>query len=271
LPQGASLERTLAVVDRWEAATRKVEGVRNILSLSESPFEPDSYRTNRGLLIIRLAPAGAGRPDLAAIAQSVRRIFPTFNEALLRLRDPAVPPLPGGDYSLRLAISSRAADGTERLYSVADELLKRLRENPRLTDVYSEFNGPVPSMSIVLDREKAAALGVSVEQVQKSIQAVVGRRGIEGSPEQLERVRSATVADAHGKSVPLESVVRITNGLSPAVIERLDLAEAIEITANVAPGISIKDGRALCEEAARTALPPEFSLTWLSAQPSPAK
>ena len=64
--------------------------------------------------------------------------------------------------------------------------------------------------------------------------------------------------------VPLKTLVQMTAKSGPIVIDRLNLEPMAEITANVAPGVSMAEARGQCEEEARRTLPKEYRLTWLS-------
>jgi multidrug efflux pump subunit AcrB len=269
LPDSASTERTLQVVRPLEALTRAVGGVREVLALSESPFDRSPTGSNRAYLLVRLQPAGKDRGSCESIMKSIRGVFDQFPGARLLLRDLGTPSaLPNGGYAVRLAVHTAADLGMSHLQATADSLAKRLNEKPILTDVFSSFRAHTPWLRLDIDRKKAVRLGVDVDQILKVLQSAyrLGQAGAREGPEALLREQ---VPNNKGERVPLAAVVQITAGSGPTVIDRLDLEATAEITANLAPGVSLAEARALCEEEARTTLPKEYRLTWLSEMPPP--
>jgi multidrug efflux pump subunit AcrB len=270
LPDSAATERTRDVVRRTEGdLTGEVGGVRDVLALSENPFDLSPPLSNKAFLLIRLDPAGKGRPDRESIMKSIRGVFSRFPEARLLVRDLAAPgALFGGGSPVRLAVHSAADLGVNQLQATADALVGQLNRNPRLNDVSTPFRANVPSLRLEIDRKEAARLGVAMDRIEEALRSATVR-GQPGSPGRAEELlRSLHVPDGQGKMVPLASVVRMTYGSGPVVIDRLDLEAMAEITANLAPGVSPAEARALCEEEARTTLPKEYRLTWLSEVPS---
>jgi HAE1 family hydrophobic/amphiphilic exporter-1 len=152
------------------------------------------------------------------------------------------------------------------LQTVADDLVRRLNEKPGLTDVFTSFRADVPSLHLDIDRKEADRLGVAVDQIFKVLRSALGR-GQTGNRGRLEALRSMKVANDRGQMVPLATVVRARVVSGPTVIYRLDREMMAEITANLAPGVSLAEARALCEQEAGTTLPKDYRLTWLSEMP----
>lgn len=240
----------------------RTDGVRDVLALSECPFDRSPAQSNRAFLLIRLTPAGEGRASREAIAKPIRGAFRQFPEAVLRLRDLSAPGVPGG-YPVRLAVHTRADLGASDLQAAADALADRLSRDAGLTDVFSTFRANVPSLLLEINRKEAARLGVAVDQIEKALRPAVGQNQ-PGSRERLEQLRLLRVPNGRGAMVPLAAVVRVREVSGPTVIDRLDLEPMAEITANLAPGVSLAEARARCEEEARTTLPQTCRLTWLS-------
>jgi HAE1 family hydrophobic/amphiphilic exporter-1 len=66
----------------------------------------------------------------------------------------------------------------DELYQVAPRLEAQLRELPGLQDVTSDLLLKNPEVNIDIDRDRAAALGVSVEQIQNSLYYAYGARQV---------------------------------------------------------------------------------------------
>lgn len=143
----------------------------------------------------------------------------------------------------------------ETLIEVATDMREKLAASGFATDVDTDYQVGMPELRIVPDRDRCADLGVSVEEVATTINALVGgvrsgkystggRRidirtrllaGQRTRPEDLSRLRVRT---ASGDLVPLSSLVKEEERPALQSVTRRDRERAISIYGNVAPGKS---------------------------------
>jgi multidrug efflux pump len=170
----------------------------------------------------------------------------------------------GGDASIVLG-------GTdyEELAAVAQRVIDRARtEAPGLIRPRMNYEPNSPRVLIDVDRERAAALGVSVAAIGRTLEATMGQRRVNSLTRdgeeyfiflQAERPARTEIADLTNKFVrsdrtgdliPLASVVTFRTVGDSAERRRLDRQAAVTIAANLAPGYSIGTALAWLEKAA---------------------
>jgi multidrug efflux pump len=141
----------------------------------------------------------------------------------------------------------------------------------RFVDADLQVNRPEGMISI--DRARAAELGISVHDIARTLQLAYGgarfgfflREGrqydVVGQVSREDRndprdLQSLHVRTAGGALVPMDSVVRFTETVSPAAIYRYDRFTSATVNAGLAPGYAIGDGIAALDEIAAELLPP---------------
>jgi multidrug efflux pump subunit AcrB len=143
----------------------------------------------------------------------------------------------------------------DKLVDLANGMRDKLQQSGMATDIDTDYQVGMPELRIVPDRARAADLGVSVEEVATTINALVGgvRSGKYSTggrridirtrllanqrtrPEDLSRLRVRT---SSGVLVPLSSLVKEDEQPALQSVTRRDRERAISIYGNVAPGKS---------------------------------
>jgi hydrophobe/amphiphile efflux-1 (HAE1) family protein len=161
-----------------------------------------------------------------------------------------------------------------KLIELSTDLREKLAASGFATDVDTDYQVGMPELRIVPDRARAADLGVPVEEVATTINALVGgvRSGKYSSggrridirtrllanqrtrPEDLARLRVRT---ADGSLIPMSALVKEDERPALQSVTRRDRERAISIYGNVAPGKSQSDALAYVEQIAKD-LPPGY-------------
>jgi multidrug efflux pump len=162
----------------------------------------------------------------------------------------------------------------EKLIELSIDMREKLAASGFATDVDTDYQVGMPELRIVPDRARAADLGVPVEEVATTINALVGgvRSGKYSTggrridirtrlladqrtrPEDLARLRVRT---ASGELIPLSSLVKEDERPALQSVTRRDRERAISIYGNVAPGKSQNEALAYVEEISKS-LPPGY-------------
>jgi multidrug efflux pump len=162
----------------------------------------------------------------------------------------------------------------DKLIDVANDMRDKLQQSGMATDIDTDYQVGMPELRIVPDRARAADLGVSVEEVATTINALVGgvRSGKYSTggrridirtrllanqrtrPEDLSRLRVRT---SSGQLVPLSSLVKEEERPALQSVTRRDRERAISIYGNVAPGKSQGEALAYIESISKD-LPPGY-------------
>jgi multidrug efflux pump len=168
----------------------------------------------------------------------------------------------------------------DQLREWRDQLLIVLEDVPELVDADSNYQERKPQMDISVDRDRSAALGVSLVSVGRTLETMLGSRKVttyidrgreynvilmgkeadRSSPDDLTNlyVRS----DLTGDLVPLSNLVRISESAGPAELNRHDRMRSITIEAGLADGVSLGDGIDAMLKAATETLPKAARLSW---------
>jgi len=245
LPEGTTLEATAELVDRIEAMLVDDSAFASIFSMVGSLPSTASGRLTLGENLAQInfrMNAEADADDEAAAVIRVREAIARFPRAESELVRPAV-------LSVRPPIAVQIfSDDLVELDQASEAVRNTLEELPEVRDVATTSEPGSPEILIELDRERAAALGVSAEDVGSAMRTkirgdVVGefREGEERIDIRLragERFRSlASGVEAlriilpGGTTVPVSAVAEVVTGRGPAAIYRYSGARVAEVTA----------------------------------------
>jgi multidrug efflux pump subunit AcrB len=285
LPAGAAPARTDDALRRCVKELLQVAEVKHTLSLTDNPLD---QVMDRPCVLVQLAAADSRKRSREQITADLRtRLNKEVPEALVRLRDLSAPGvLPRGGYPIDLAISGPELAQVRRL---ANTLAERLGQGKQLSDVWANAeSAPRPGLHVEIDRAKATALGVSLQDVLASLEVTVGAEYLNGfvpfartvhvrfdanARRQGEDLKRLKVRNARGEMVTLSDVASVQEIMAPVVLDRLDGRPMVEITANPAPGVSPAQARAHCERLAgevrrEMRLSDDYRVTWLGETPA---
>jgi HAE1 family hydrophobic/amphiphilic exporter-1 len=245
LPEGTTLEATAELVDRIEAMLVDDPAFASIFSMVGSLPSTASGRLTLGENLAQInfrMQTNSNADDEAAAVIRVREAIARFPRADTELVRPAV-------LSVRPPIAVQIfSDDLVELDQAAETVRQTLEELPEVRDVATTSEPGSPEILVELDRERAAALGVSAEDVGAALRTkirgdVVGefREGEERIDIRLragERFRSLAsgvqalrIILPGGTTVPVSAVAEIVTGRGPAAIYRFSGARVAEVTA----------------------------------------
>ncbi|MEM9643586.1 MAG: efflux RND transporter permease subunit [Planctomycetota bacterium] len=292
--QGASMRAMRQTVDRVESILNDVEGVETVLSTVGTRSGGD---INRAGIFVRLVDAKNRRFSLARLWRGLldgdpRAAFRgnfTQREKMSEIRDrlKEVSDLrlsvrnltslrQGAPVDIDFAITGPDAD---RLLTFSTELRERAKEIPGLVDVYSTLQIDNPELLVNVNRDRAAALGVSVREVADTLRVAVGgddrvSRYLDRSAGDaydvelrlvgIDRNDVPSISQLYVRADPLEmsseppladgplsdgntTITRIDNvvdfsfGTSASRIDRLSRQRMVAVRANVADGYALAD------------------------------
>jgi multidrug efflux pump len=138
------------------------------------------------------------------------------------------------------------------------KVLERLRALPELVDVSSDRQQGGLQADVVIDRNKAAQLGVAIQAIdnvladafsQRQISTIYGERNQYRVVLEVEPSRSrdpGDILDLHvpgrnGAQVPLRSLIKVERGTAPLVINHQGQFPAVTITYDLAPGVGLQE------------------------------
>ncbi|MFT4924562.1 MAG: multidrug efflux pump [Phenylobacterium sp.] len=161
----------------------------------------------------------------------------------------------------------------ETLAQWRDIILKRAKENPGFIRLDSDYKETYPQLMVEIDRQRAADLGVSVSEIGRTMQTMLGSRRVttfiergeeydvllEGeksdyrSPSAIDNVyvRSATTSEL----IPLSNLMSISENATSSRLNRYNRLRSITISANLADGFSLGEALEALSELVKTELP----------------
>jgi len=161
-----------------------------------------------------------------------------------------------------------------------DQLMQRMRDNPGLDNVQSNYEERKPELRVAVDRDRAADLGISLQTVGRTLETVLGSRIVttyidrdreynvilqgraedRATPTDLDNlyVRS----DRTGALIPLSNLVRLTETAGPMRLNRFDRLRAITVSASLAPGYTLGEALAFVEKVVKDELPGSVRLEY---------
>jgi hydrophobe/amphiphile efflux-1 (HAE1) family protein len=282
LPDGASVSRTSAVAGRIEALLKSMPQVRNVFAVVGFSILDGVNEPNAAFIVPTLKPF-ADRAGAANSAQVlIGRLFAEGREVrTARIIPFNLPPIIGLSTTGGFEYELEGFEGQEptAMNSVMQGLVVAANRDPRLTRVFSTYTASNPSIYLDIDREKAQALGLGMNDVFGALQATLGgiyinnfnlfgrvwQVNIEGDAKDRNDVPSLWqiyIRNKFGNDVPLRSIADANIIVGPQVITRYNNYRAIPIQGGPSPGTS--SGLALSEMAqvsART-LPAGYGYEW---------
>ncbi|AJY50186.1 MULTISPECIES: efflux RND transporter permease subunit [Halomonadaceae] len=272
-PEGATFDYMMDYMDEIEARmTPLVESGELERVVVRAPRGYGNIENfNSGFIIVNMAEWGSRRSAweiMADVRQTLSTLpgvqaFPVMRQGFgQRTEKPVQFVLGGGTY--------------EELARWRDMLIDHVRENnTRLTALESNYNETQPQLRVEIDYERAASLGVTVSEIGRTLEVLLGGRNVtryvdegeeydvilegdrssQNSPRALDniQVRSARSSEL----IPLASLVTLSDFAGASTLNRFDRIRAITIEANLADGYPLGEALAYLEESAAELLPEE--------------
>jgi multidrug efflux pump len=266
-PEGASFNytnqymteierRLMTFVDRGEADRILVRA-------------PRGNGFNTGIVIVTLKPWGERR--------SAWDIMADMRKSLADLPGVTVAPIMRQGISSRLSkpVEVVLAGGTyEELAQWRDTLFKAINENnPGFSALDSDYKQTSPQIKVDIDYERAAALGVSIQSIGRTLETLLASRRVttfidrgeeydvllEGQREQHQNptdLQSIQVrSDTSGELIALGNLVRLSDFADSKTLNRYNRARAITLEANLEDGYTLDKALAHIQQLVKTQLP----------------
>ncbi len=280
LPTGATQAQTLDIVRQAEQYfMTKEPAVASTLAITG--FSLYGNGQNAAMLFLTLqdwTQRKGAEQHVDAVVSRANAAFSSIKGAMvMAMNSPALPEL-GSKPGFDLRLQDRGSAGYERLVQARDHMLAQAAKHPALSEVTFAGQGDAPQIMIDVDRKKALSMGVSIEDINRTLAVMFGsdyagdfvyrnqvRRVIvqaDGkqrvSVEQLGRMH---VRNAAGAMVPLSAFTTAQWTVGPLKLDRYNGFPSMTITGAPAPGRSSGDAMAAMESIARE-LPEGFGYEW---------
>ncbi|HEV3142293.1 MAG TPA: efflux RND transporter permease subunit [Gemmataceae bacterium] len=283
LPDGASLEQTKDVVARVDKTTRETDGVAHTVSIAGLSFLAQAASPNYASMFVVLKPFAQrqkpGLKDTDIMAKLRQRWKGEIPDAVVTpLQSSPVPGL-GLAGGFKLVVEDRGDTGLDSLQQQTDALVAKLRGLPGISSVTTQFRSNIPQLFLEIDRTKAAALGVSLTDVNQTLEMYMGSLYVnsfndfgrhwqvtiqaEGDyRKDISSINLFQVRNNKGQMVPLGTLVTTRSIGGPISVQRYNLYTGASISGNVAPDYSTGDMIKAIEQVSSETLPITMKTEW---------
>lgn len=256
--QGASIEYTDYYFRQFEDYLRQTPEVKTYFTAIGTG---DITDVNEGYMFINMFERNERKRAQSAVMAELRGKMRKLPGAVTAVSNIARVQMGG----LRQSDVNYVIKGPDlkKLEQYSEDIKGQLKTIPGIVDVDSDLELSRPETRIYIDRDKAGDLGVTVEAISTSLQTLVGGvdvvkykefgerydvnvRLIKGKRATPQDILNIAVPTKEGRLVSLSNVIDIVETAGPANIRRRDRQRAVQIYANVEPGIRTQ-GEALAD------------------------
>jgi HAE1 family hydrophobic/amphiphilic exporter-1 len=227
--------------------------------------------SNQGRLTIHLKPRSERKLSADQVIAELQPRLARVPGIRAFLQNPPVINVGGRQSKSQYQYTLQSTD-IETLYGSSNDLLAKLRDLPGLQDVTSDLQIKNPQVQVELDRERAAALGVSPQQIEEALYDAYGSRQVstiytpsdqywvimELQPEHqrdLSALNQLYVGANSGSLVPLSALATLSPGVGPLSINHAGQIPAVTISFNLKPGTALGEAVDAVQRQARETLP----------------
>lgn len=267
-PEGVSLNYTDRVMQQVEATYDEVPQIESYFSIGGF-----GGNVNEGIAFVNLLPWGERDRSQQAVVNQVRGQLGQLPEAIVIPTNPSG--LPGAGFGQPVQFVVQASD-LQDLSEYANQLVGQARQLPSLVNADSDFQLNKPELTVEVDRAAAGDLGVSVADIARTLQILVGGQDITNFNQDNRRFEVVVRADEQYRNtidslenyyvrsrqdtlIPLSSVVQVNRSTTPPQINHFNRLRSATISGSPAPGASLGDALAGLQGAAEEILPASVS------------
>jgi hydrophobe/amphiphile efflux-1 (HAE1) family protein len=282
LPDGASLSRTDAVIQKATGIIDTVDGVKHSVAFAGfngatftnasnsgvifTPFEPFEERLKSG----RSANAIIG--DLYMKLQSIQEAF------VIAIPPPAIAGIGNGG-GFKMQLMDLESSDMRRVLGTAYQLMGKAAQTPGLAGVFTTFSASSPQYFLAIDRDKARALNVPIPNIFDTLSINLGTAYVNDfnafgrvyqvraqADQQFRADRNSILAlkvrSATGALVPLGTLVDIRDTSGPSLVQHYNMYVSVPVQGNPAPGVSTGEAIGKMEVLAKELLPAGTTFEW---------
>jgi len=282
LPDGASLQRTKAVLNEVNAMVKSTPGVDDFLTIAGYGLIDGAASSNTGFLVVTFKPWEERSDPSLHQAALIRQI----NGKLMRFKDAVafalpMPSLPGVGTSggFTFMLQDRGGVGFDSLQQVAEELIEDGNAQSGLASMSTTFRANVPQLLVDIDRDQVLRTGTPLPSVFETLQVNLGSAYVNDftlfgrifkvyaqadAPYRADpdAIRKLEVRGSSGQMIPLGSLANVEETFGPQTVTRFNLYPSVKILGQPEGGFSSGEAIAIMEDMAARKLPDSMGYNW---------
>ena len=271
-PEGATKEYMDDYARTWERIYSEVPEISSYFVVVAPGLERPNP-VNFALSFVRLKDwEERSRPSQQITGSIAPKMFATMPGVL---SFPVNPPSLGQSFRNPAVQYVVQGNSYADLDNKVNALVAKARQSPALTNVDSDLKLNKPQLSVDIDREKAAVLGIQIETIGRTLESLLGGRQVtrfkrEGKQydvivklEDKDRrqptdLTSIYVRGTNGSITQLSNLVTVRETVAPKELNHFNRLRAAIISANVAPGYTLSEALGMLDRASAEVLTPEY-------------
>ncbi|MBQ0821839.1 multidrug efflux RND transporter permease subunit, partial [Microvirga sp. HBU67558] len=282
LPDGSSLSRTDAVVQRASKIIQETPGVRNAVAFAGFSGATFTNATNSAAIFAAFKPFDerikAGESGTKIIGDLFARMQQIEEAFIIAIPPPPVRGL-GNSGGFKVQLQNRTGDDVRGILATAYQLMGQARQNPNLAGVFTTFSANSPQVYLEIDRQKASILNVPIPNIFETLRINLGTAYVNDfnafgrvyqvraqadqrfriDQEDINRLR---VRSSTGALVPLGTLVEMREVSGPDLIQRYNMFTSVALQGDSAPGVSSGAALDAMEALIRQSLSPGMGFEW---------
>jgi HAE1 family hydrophobic/amphiphilic exporter-1/multidrug efflux pump len=279
LPDGASLQRTIAAGSLYQSEIAKDPAVDMVLSISGRDIIGGSTRTNAGTLFIPLKDWKQREATADQLLKKFSMVGKSLPDGLgLVFNPPAIQGL-GSAGGFEAYIQARGDSDPQNLAKAIGSFLDALRKRPEIAGANTFFRPTAPQLYVEVDESKAISMGVAINDVYKTLQATLGALYVNdfningrtyrvqlqadapyrATPDDIGRIH---VRAANNAIIPVSTLIKVKSQVGPESLERFNGFLAAKVMGSAIPTVSTGDTIKIVEDVASKTLPSGYELAW---------
>ncbi len=280
LPNAASLQRSDAVTKEIEEIILNYPEVQYVTTATGFSLLSQSYTPSNGFMFVTLIDWDERQLTAKEVIQKLNVELATKIKSAqaFAFGPPAIPGLGNGS-GFSIMIQDRGGNTPDYLAQNTMKFIKAANEQPEIGSAFTTFQADVPQRFMDVNKEKALKLGVSLNDLYKTIGAFMGgayvndftrfgrlyKTYIQAEPQYRvdeKQLNNFFVMNNLGQKVPLSTIVTIRPVYGPDYTNRFNLYRAVEVTGGPAPGFTSAEAMAALENVAAEVLPADLNFSW---------
>ncbi|MFW7341370.1 efflux RND transporter permease subunit [Pollutimonas sp. H1-120] len=280
LPAGSTANRTVEIIEQVEQYFSKLPEVANIITVQGFSFNGNGL--NSAIAFVPLKDfserKGPGSSAQAISGQAMQKLLFGLPDAMVfSIVPPAISSL-GNASGFDMRLEDRGGMGHDALMAASQQLLQMASQSPVLAQTRITGLGPGAQLSLTIDRDKAAALGVDFAEAAQLVSTAMGSAYVgkftnqgwvqnvwvqadQGHRMEPDDVLKLNARNSQGEMVPLSSFVSYEWVQGPVQVVRYNSYESVRIGGSAGPGYSTGEAMAEMEKLVEQ-LPAGFGVEW---------
>lgn len=282
LPTGASLDRTNAIMTKLSGEVMKIPEVKDVICIAGQSMMGGGSGGNMGSLFVVLKPwkERKGKAEsVDGVMARVSEIAAGYQEPIVfSINPPSIPGL-GMTSGLEMQLLDINNLGADALADAIATMQEKARDDGRIAQITTQFEGSVPQYAVKVNRERAKMLGLTLEDIYATLSEFMGGSYVNDFVEfgrtyqvtisadasaraHVGQIPSLSVRNADGEMVPFSSFAEVKPSVGQSTVSRYNMYTTAAVTGTPAKGVSSADGIKAMEELLHDAVGQNFAYAW---------